>query len=190
MKRILLIPLIISLVFLSSCKKEGLTAEEKAQEIEIKMKSASEFSLTMELTADYEISIFNYGMTYIGSANIGKAEVTFPEEVKGLKISFSSSGTEASYDGSSLYMGELSDDGLSPVEFIPAMIKSWQDGYILSSVYEPFDSRDTILIETGVSENSKLFTWYDLETDLPVKAEIASGGRVVISCVFTDIQIK
>ena len=189
MKKAFSLLLIFSLLFLSACKKDGLSPEEKAEELKALYASSSQISFTADITADYGTYVALFSLTYEGSESIGTAVITAPESIAGLTVTYASGGTEASYDGAELYMGELSSDGLSPVDSIPAMLAAWKNGFVSQCVYESLDSCDTIAISTSITEESTMTTWFSLETSFPVRTEIANGEKVVITASFQEVLL-
>lgn len=177
------------IISLCSCSGNAGT-DEKAENICLEYAGFSDFGVRAVITADYGDSTLEYDMKYSGSASQGIIEVFSPESIAGLAVSTSTTeGTKLIYDGAEMWAGELSDDGLDPVSALPVMINQWRGGYIEGSVIERLDGGTFLAAIHSIDDNTKLLTWFDMDTHLPYKAEISSAGRTVIRALFSDVTM-
>lgn len=174
----------LALLSLTSCKSGKESANEKALEIRDTV-LASDITFSAYITADYGDRVYDFKLDYDSPGS--RITVLEPEIISGITVGISESGTVLSYDGAELNTGALTEDGLSPIASIPTLVTEWQSGYISESYFEKLGDRDVTVITTTISESVTHSTWFDRETGLPVKSEIASEGYVVIQCVYEDV---
>lgn len=177
------------IITFSSCSKGGKSAQERAEELQELYLTVSDFIIDIEMTANYGEYIYTCGINYEGTSDFGNAEITSPDEIKGLQITIADGGSSIVFDGAELYMGKLADNSISPMSSIPAMLQCWQEGYITQCAYESIDNYDTIAVETSLSGDSFLMTWFDLESNHPVRAEITYDGTTIITCTFNNFKL-
>ena len=143
--------------------------------------------MTVDVTADYNGTIFTFTLLYTGNASGGQLEVLAPEEVAGTQavVSFED-GITLQYDGAELYTGALSPDGLSPMDCIPVMLRQWCSGYAIATGFDRVTGTDALQTDFDM-DGVLLRTWFDRETWLPITAEFVNGNAVVITCIFQNV---
>lgn len=166
---------------------QGQSIEEKAIEIQKEYSAWESLDITAEVTADYGNRVYEFKLKYTGNDSEGTVEVLKPEELGGLTARISPDSSSLIYDGAELYLGELTADGLSPMDCIPMMIGQWSDGYIQDVVRETIDGTDTLAVTFTASEDVSITTWFEEDTNLPVKAEIYYDNSMVLWCEFENI---
>ena len=170
---------------LTSCG--GPTAGEVSEEIQAHWSTVDSLSLTAELTADYGDRLYPFTLRYEGSADSGTITILAPESVSGVTAHVSDGGATLSYDGAQVYTGALTQEGLSPMDAIPAILTAWHQSFVTEAVYETLDGTQCCTLLYRITDEVSLRTWFDAETYIPLEAEIISGGFTVIHCRFSDI---
>lgn len=187
MRQVKLLALMTALsLTLCSCSA-GKTAEKKAMEIQQEYAAWESLAITADVTADYGDRVYEFKLRYTGNNTDGVVEVMSPEEIAGLTATLSPESKSLCYDGAELSLGELTADGLSPMECLPLMIDQWSNGHIERVDSETIDGTDTLAVSFTVSEDEYLITWFEADTNLPVRAEIYYDGSMVICCEFENI---
>ncbi|MBR7082154.1 MAG: hypothetical protein IKI49_05590 [Oscillospiraceae bacterium] len=152
----------------------------------------SSLTLRADVTADCGDRVFEYGMKYEGSPEGGTITVVSPDSIAGLRVNTDFSSGEAAllYDGAELMAGELDSDGLTAVSAIPAMLDRWKNGYVTEASGELLGGSKYTALTYPISGETTLKTWFDPDTLLPYRAEIAVSGKTVIFCEFQDVTIN
>ena len=187
MRQVKLLALMTALsLTLCSCGV-GQTAEEKALELQEEYAAWDTLTITADVTADYGDRVYDFKLRYTGNDTEGTIEVLEPEAIAGLTATVSPDGSSLSFDGAELSLGELSSDGLSPMDCLPMMIEQWSKGFVDRAETDSINGTDTLAVTYTVSENEYLITWFEADTNLPVRAEIYFDGSMVICCEFENI---
>lgn len=187
MRQVKLLALMTALTLtLCSCTG-GQTLEEKASEIQSEYSAWENLSITADITADYGDRVYEFKVKYTGNDTEGTVEVLEPELIAGLRAKVSEEGSALVYDGAELSLGDLTASGISPMESIPLMISQWSKGYIQNVVTDTLEDKDTFAITFTLSEKEYLITWFEADTNLPVKTEVYFDNSMVLSCEFENI---
>ena len=175
-----------SLVVLCSCSS-GKTEESRIEEIRSEYSEAESLTATALVTADYGDRVYEFKLRYTGNDTEGDVEILAPESLKGLTARIGEVGKSLIYDGAELSLGDLTPDGISPMECLPMMTACWKSGCTDGSVTEKINGRDTLAVTYPIQENEQLITWFETDTNLPLRAELFFDGDMVISCEFENI---
>lgn len=187
MRQVKLLALMTALsLTLCSCGA-GQTAEEKAMEIQAEYAAWDTLTITADVTADYGDRVYEFKLRYTGNDTEGTVEVLSPEEIAGLTAEILPDGSSIEYDGAELSLGELTSGGLSPMDCLPMMIAEWSEGYVDRAETDNIDGTDTLAVTYTLSENESLITWFEADTNLPVRAEVYFDGSMVLCCEFENI---
>ena len=191
MRRVITLALMTVLCFnlLCGCSPSH-SAEKRAQEIREEMFGIQEISMIANISADYIDRVFDYKVRYTQAGSSGEIELLSPESVSGLKAKIVDDDTYLSYDGAELATGPLDPDGLSPIGALPLMIRQWQTGHVYGSVCETVGNVSCVLITYSISDTVLLNTWFEIDSGLPITAEIISDSYSVIKCSFENIIIS
>ncbi len=195
MRRVLALALMTALC-LSLCACKGkVGTDQLARDIGKEISGAGSITAVVAVTADYGERVYKYKLRCTYKDLAADVEVLEPDGIKGLKAHVTEKGLALSLGGVALDTGSLTDDGLSPLEAVPLMIKAWADGRITETKREKADGRELLCVTYDVSkpENGKKMShiaWFDVKTRLPVRAEIISNGYRVINCSFGNIIME
>lgn len=187
MRQVKLLALMITLVFiLTGCS--GIAG--KAENITEEFKNAEEILLTAAVCADYGEKQFNFKITCTKNAEETAIEIKEPKDIAGIRAVCKDGGYELQYDGVVMTTGTITRNGLSPAEALPFLIDQWQTGYITGAAREYFDDRETLALDTHITDSISQRTWFDEKTLLPVRSEIWENGIAVIICEFENVIIE
>ncbi len=175
---------------LCSCAPESGTPEKAAREIRVEYLAAEQFTMTIDVTADYGDKIYKFKMRWTGGAELGELEIIEPEIIRGLKAEISEKSGTLVFDGAAFDTGGLFGEGASPVEIAPLMIKSWKNGYISECAKEKLYGVTAIAITVEISDSERLITWFDSETHIPIRAELSENGYTAIFAEFGDVVLE
>ena len=186
----LILPALLALSFLfqTACVSTAKSAEKTAEEVRA-LYTGKTVSFTADIRADYGEKMYEYKIDYDGGSST--MTVVEPELIAGVKITLKEGedGTVLSFDGAQLDTGALTEDGLSPISALPAIVKLWTNGYVVSCYFETVEGVDTVAVKTEVSQEVTSTTWFDRTNGVPLKSEIASGDYVVIECTLSNVNL-
>ena len=131
----------------------------------------------MKVTADYGQRIYSYAVTFSSNEERGMTLVlTAPEEVAGITATIEHGQTNLVYDGVRLETGPLNEDGLSPLDALPALITAVQSGCYRDPEQTSGEGTETIL-------------WFCKDRKTLLRGELLSNGSTVIRCEFSAFNI-
>lgn len=182
MRRRFVSVLMIPLLLLAGCGAREAGAEKRFEAFREAAVRAQSITATAALTADYGGTAQEYVLALESDGTEVAVEVVEPELIAGVRATARWGETTLSYDGVMLAAGPLDEEGITPVSALPAVLRAMTSGYEELVWREG----DLIAARLYVGEDSVCTVWIG-ESDLtPTAAEIASGGRTVVACRFTD----
>lgn len=179
---------------LCACGGKGGT-DRSTEEIRSEYSGIKSITMIVSVTADYGNRVYEYKLRCVGKDDAMDIEVIEPEAIKGIKAHISKEGTGLEFEGVTLDTGELFGDGLSPLEAMPMMLKAWKSGYATETWKEKINGAQTLVLKFDLSKadgakETTHIVWFDLKSNLPVKAEILYDGYRVINCTFGNIIME
>ena len=178
--------LMMTLLLLSGCGEREARLERGFETFRETVTMTESLAATAELTALGEGTEADYTLEAAYDGQTTRVTVLAPALLAGVTATAARGEAELSYGSVRLGVGPVDEEGLTPVSAIPAMIDAMQSGYLeLLWWEEPY-----ITARVHVGEESVMTLWLEEETLVPAAAEIASGGRTVIACRFTDWEIS
>lgn len=189
--------LMMTLVFpLAACG--GKTGENQAEEALSRIRGQY-LELTAcsghgELTADYGQRVYTYGLDFSWQRE-GETLLTLtaPELVAGTVAHIAAGETALEYDGVMLETGPLNEEGLSPVDALPALLRYAREGFAAECVLEEESSRLHVICrdpeeEPGAGPEAQL--WFDRSTGALLRGELSEAGVTVIQCEFSGFSME
>ena len=186
-------------LLLSACAVGGdngeLTAEELAAQIRTEYLTASSCAGTAVVTADYGLRVYDFTLDFVwrreGETTL---TVTAPEELAGLTAIVGKGESRLEFQGVSLGTGDLTGEGLTPLEYLPAVMAYIGDGYMAECVYETVGERETLRIlfrdpEQKPQEGLECSLWFDKSTHRLLRAELSQGGQSVLHSGFATFTL-
>ena len=196
MRKSLVICVLMMILPLAACGGTGggSQAEELALTIRGEYLAAGGCTATAEITADYGQRVYTYTMDVSLEGEETVLTLTAPETVAGIRARTAGEESWLEYDGAILETGPLTQDGLSPVSAVPALLDSARAGFMDSCVLEQLDQTQTLRVtcrdpalEAG--EGMQTTLWFDADTHALLRGEIAVDGRMVIACILTGFAL-
>lgn len=189
--------MILLCLTLAACGGEeggGSAAERLALEIRTEYIAMTACTAHMDLTADYGARVYTYGVD-LNWQKEGDTllTITAPENVAGASVRITKGETWLEFDGARIETGPLSDQGLSPVDAVPALLTCAREGFMAECVEETLGETETVRVScrtpdvpAGTGTETEL--WFDRGSHALVRGEISVDGFTVIQCVFMDFQ--
>lgn len=186
-------------LLLTACTARGgkgeLTAEEVALQIRTEYLAAPSCAGSAVITADYGLRIYDFTLDFVwrreGETTL---TVTEPEELKGLTAIVGAGESRLEFQGVSLGTGDLTGEGLTPLEYLPAVMAYIGDGYMAECVFETVGERETLRVlfrdpEHKPQEGLECSLWFDKTTHMLLRAELSQDGQSVLHSGFVTFTL-
>jgi len=178
--------LMISLVTLTGC----FPARESDREyFESYRASIDDISMTAELRADYGETIADFTLQYSEGDDSRRVDVLEPQLIYGVGVTISKDDSTLEYDGIILSVGELDQDGTTPITVMPALADALRKWHLSDLRIEEHDN--TRFLKAELSDmNHTTATFLFNEDMIPVSAELSISGRVAAYCKIISWDMK
>lgn len=186
MRKGLVSVLMIPLLLLVGCGEREAEPEDAFASFREEMQAAGRIGTTADLTADFGGTVSEYTLSVESDGEETTVTVTAPELIAGVTATVRAGETSLAYDGVMLGAGPLDDEGTTPVSALPVILRAMAEGY--AELY--WNDGSYAAARFYVGETTACTVWLAPETRTPVAAEIASDGRTVITCRFTDWHME
>ncbi len=185
-KSLILWLLAAALMLLSSCRP-GFDGEETAKELQKSFAGAEQIRFTADIRADYGDRVWDFSVSFRGTAGEGEVTVTSPQEIAGTTLRFSAGESYLLRGDREIYTGEILPQGLSPADVLPMLLDQWAGGLIVETVRENLEGEECLSVLFRVDERVTARTWFTLKTLLPKAAEVTLDGFTVVMVKFGDV---
>lgn len=152
---------------------------------------------TAKLTvkADYGQRVYAYDVEVVVAGGESVLTVTAPEELAGITARLTDGQSQLEYDGAVLETGPLSEDGLTPLSAVPALLECARSGFIHSSTAERLGERETLRVlcrdpEQPAGKGREVSLWFDSASRALIQGEIHLDGYRVILCEFESFTLN
>lgn len=201
-KKLLLLPILL-VSLLTSCTQTGttpgtgqeLTAEEEARQVRTEFLAASSCAGTAAVTADYGQRVYEFTLDFSWEKE-GETVLTLtaPEEVAGLTARIAQGQTRLEFDGISLDTGELTGEGLTPMELVPALMEWTRTGFMAQCVYEDLNEVPALRVQfrdpdMKAGTGTECTAWFARTGHAPLRAELFWNGELVLSGDFINFTL-
>lgn len=195
--------LLIPLLLLAGCQGETgsvpgggeLTAEEEARQVRAELLAADSCSGTAEVTADYGQRVYEFTLDFSWRRE-GETILTLtaPEELAGLTARLEQGQTWLEFDGISLDTGELTGEGLTPMELVPALMEWTREGFMSQCVYEDLDGTPALRVQfrdpdVQPGAGTECAAWFSRTDHALVRAELYWNGALALSGSFLNFTL-
>lgn len=167
---------------------EGSEAEEALSRVRGMYLEMTACTGHAEMTADYGQRVYTYGVDFSWQRE-GESLLTLtaPENVAGTVAHIAAGETALEYDGVMLETGPLNEEGLSPVDALPALLRYAREGFAAECTLEETGESQSLHVicrdpekEPGAGTEADL--WFAPETGELLRGEISETGVTVIQC--------
>ncbi len=176
-------------------ESKELTAEELALQIRTEYLAADYCSATADVTADYGLRVYEFTLDFIWDRD-GETVITVtePEELSGLTATIGEGESRLEFQGVSLGTGDLTGEGLTPLEYLPTVMENIGGGYMSECVYETLGEKDALRIlfrdpEKGPEEGLECTLWFGRGERELLRAELAQDGYLIVQSDFTTFTL-
>lgn len=186
-------------LLLAGCAAGGgtreVTADELALQVRMEYLAATGCSGTAQVTADYGQRVYDFTLDFTWTrAGETVLTVTAPEELSGLTATVGEGESRLEFQGVSLGTGDLTGEGLTPLEYLPAVMDNIDDGYMAECVYETRNGQETLRVlfrdpELRPEQGLECTLWFDKTQRTLLRAELSQDGYLVLSSEFTSFTL-
>ena len=195
--------LLIPLLLLAGCQRGTgafpgggeLTAEEEARQVRRSFLEASSCAGTAAVTADYGQRVYEFTLDFSWEKD-GETVLTLtaPEELAGLAARIAQGQTRLEFDGISLDTGELTGEGLTPMELVPALMEWTRTGFMAQCVYETMGETPALRVQfrdpdMKAGTGTACTAWFARTDHAPLRAELFWNGELVLSGNFSNFTL-
>lgn len=167
--------------------------EEPDPVAQLQRQYAAVTSATMEaeITCHYEDEVREYTLLCAYTPEKSTVTVLAPENLAGISAAVENGTLTLSYDDLSLDAGVYSAAAVSPVAALPKLMEAAGRGYPAEQSEEVLDERDCIRMGCDLSDDTGTLytTWFDKETLLPLRSEIATDGVLVFEVAWSRFEV-
>lgn len=185
-------------LFLTGCgqgRGKDYTAEEAALQMRTQYLAAAGCEGTAVVTADYGERVYGFTLDFSWVRD-GETvmTVTAPEELEGLTATVGAGESRLEFQGVSLGTGDLTGEGLTPLEYLPAVMTNIDSGFMAESVFETQEDRETLRVlfrdaEKKAGDGLECVLWFDRSTCDLLRAELSYYGDLVIRSDFIAFEL-
>lgn len=201
-KKLLLLPILL-VSLLTSCTEAGgapgagqeQTAEEEARQVRTEFLAADSCSGTAEVTADYGQRVYDFTLDFTWQRE-GETVLTLtaPEDLAGLTARIEKGQSRLEFDGISLDTGELTGEGLTPMELVPALMEWTQEGFMSQCVYETLDGTPVLRVQfrdpdVQPGAGTECAAWFSRADHALLRAELYWNGELALSGSFSNFTL-
>ena len=186
MRRWVLPALMITLL-LAGCGSAA--PERKLDEMRRALAAAEEIGVTAEVTEKLGDERFSCTLRCVCAPERSTVEVCAPESIAGIRAVVGPDAATLEYEGLSLGIGALGPEP-APVTALPLLLRALRGGSTLRSWTEWEGERTLFVREYYVMDDDTLTVWLDAQTLLPVHAELARGGEMLINCEISEFTYR
>ena len=189
LRRLLALALTLALIPLTAC---GGTLGDRDREAFLSIRAAllerESLALRADMRADYGDRVYDYRLSYSGTAEGGTLRIEEPLMLEGVEVRLEEGHAALRFGDLTLDTGALVLEE-SPVQAYPLMLRAWLRGSTAECWHETREGVDCVaaeihLGEAGAEERLLCRVWFSRETGEPVYSELAKDGRVCLMCTF------
>lgn len=195
--------LLIPLLLLAGCQGEAgtlpgggeLTAEEEARQVRTEYLAAESCTGTAEVTADYGQRVYEFTLDFSWEKG-GETVLTLtaPEDLAGLTARVAQGQSRLEFDGISLDTGELTGEGLTPLELVPALMEWIRTGFMAQCVYEDRGEIPALRVQFRDADmqagtGTECTAWFARTGHALLRSELFWNGELALGGNFSNFTL-
>ena len=189
MRRAALLVLMISLLCFTGCSNSA-KLEQQFEEKREEFTNAQAISFVANITANLQDNEFSCQLKCTLEDGSSVLEVLSPAEVSGTRIIVGDGETALEYQGVQLYVGNIGQEGLSPISALPMVTKALIGGFVDKMYGEKTDDYDLVVADFYESDTTTVKIWFSADNYEPVYAEIIENEVAVLRCSISQFALQ
>ncbi len=189
--KLLCTQMILLLLLLTACSGKESSLNAMALAFRTDYLNMQHWEGSMQVRADYGERVYEYGLSFVGDKE-GELRLTIeqPDALSGVTAVIAKDQTQLEFEGERLETGPLSENGVTPVDALPALLRYLTEGYIAECGKETLEERDCLRLnfrdpEALSGDGEEAVLWLDAATGDLVQAELSQDGFTVLYCQFS-----
>lgn len=186
-KALLFAPMLMLL--LTACG--GGEERDAAAELQAQYAAVASATMEAEVTCHYADEVRAYTLLCAYTPAKSTVTVLSPANLSGISATVTEGALQLSYEDVSLDAGGYSAAAISPVAALPRLMEAAALGYITEQSEEKLEERPCLRLSCDLAgeEGTVYTTWFDQETLLPLRSEIAADGALVFEVAWSRFEV-
>lgn len=184
MKKLLgyLLPLTL---LLTACG--GNAGADRVTEVQMLFADLQGYAAEVKIDMAREDETLHYTLSLTKDGDSLSVRVLEPDALKGVTAHIDGETLALEYDGTVLDAGTLNPK-VSALSCVPLLLNSFPESYVTAQSMERFGEQDTLraCFETDCGGEKLACTVYFSTDNVPLYAEIAENGKIILFAEFTD----
>ena len=187
MRKIILV-LMISLLLLAGCSAGGKLQKDVDSFCE-DLKNAASLSFEGKISANLGSEVFDFTVSYESGGGEAVVEITEPRLIAGVKAHVYEGGAGLEYEDVFISVGSITEDGTTPMEAIPTVMRAMKIGYVSGCYKEKSGDSELTAATFLVTDTLDVKVWFSPDTMTPVYAELIDSGSVAASVAISNFTM-
>lgn len=186
-KALLFAPMLMLL--LTACG--GGEERDAAAELQAQYAAVASAAMEAEVTCHYADEVRTYTLLCAYTPAKSTVTVLSPANLSGISATVTEGALQLSYEDVSLDAGGYSAAAISPVAALPRLMEAAALGYVTEQSEETLEERPCLRLSCDLAgeEGTVYTTWFDRETLLPLRSEIAADGALVFEVAWSRFEV-
>ena len=187
-KALLFAPMLMLL--LTACGG-GEEKVDPAAELQAQYAALASATMEADVTCHYTDEVRTYTLLCAYTPAESTVTVLSPANLSGISATVADGKLQLSYEDISLDAGSYSAAAISPVAAMPRLMAAAGNGYITEQSQESLEERSCLRLACDLpdDESTVYTTWFDQETLLPLRSEIAVDGTVAFEVAWNRFEV-
>ena len=187
-KALLFAPMLMLL--LTACGG-GEEKVDPAAELQAQYAALASATMEADVTCHYTDEVRTYTLLCAYTPAESTVTVLSPANLSGISATVADGKLHLSYEDISLDAGSYSAAAISPVAALPRLMAAAGSGYITEQSKETLAERECLRLACDLPDDEATVytTWFDQETLLPLRSEIAVDGETVFEVAWNRFEV-
>ncbi len=187
-KALLFAPMLMLL--LTACGGGG-EKTDPAADLQTQYAALSSATMEADVTCHYDGEVRDYTLLCAYPPAESTVTVLSPANLSGISATVADGKLHLSYEDISLDAGSYSAAAISPVAALPRLMAAAGSGYITEQSKETLAERECLRLACDLPDDEATVytTWFDQETLLPLRSEIAVDGETVFEVAWNRFEV-
>lgn len=170
----------------------GGEERDQAAMLQQQYAAVEEAAMEAELVCHYDGEVRSYTLLCAYTPSSSEVTVLAPEELAGISAVVENGALTLRCDDISLDAGTYTDAAASPVAVLPKLMEAAGGGYVTEESIETLADRAALRMTCDLQDDTltRYTTWFDQESLLPLRSEVAVDGEVLCEVTWTRFEVS